>query len=97
MLAGEAPELVPFYPCLGGEEPPEQAWPVLRSVIERHVAELRPALEVAPQTNEVGRAAALLVGLFVAFLAARSTVDNTGAVGPGRVLPGRPAPSVQQA
>lgn len=41
--------------------------------------------------------AALLVGLFVAFLAARSTVDNTGAVGPGRVLPGRPAPSVQQA
>lgn len=64
VLAGEAPELVPFYPCLGGDRPPAQAWPVLRSVIERHVEDLRPALEVAPQTNEVGRAAALLVGLF---------------------------------
>ena len=64
VLAGEAPELVPFYPCLGGDDPPEQAWPVMRSVVERHVDDLRPALEVAPQTNEVGRAAALLVGLF---------------------------------
>lgn len=63
VLAGEAPELRPYYPCLGGDAPPDQAWPVLRAVIGRHVPELRAALEIAPQTNEVGRAAALLVGL----------------------------------
>jgi len=64
VLAGEAPELVPYYPCLGGDRPPAEAWPVLQRVVGAHVAELREALSITPQTNEVGRSAALLVGLF---------------------------------
>ena len=64
VLTGRAPQLARFYPCLGGDEPADQAWPHLREVIGDHVEELRRALEVAPQTNEVGRCAALLAGLF---------------------------------
>jgi hypothetical protein len=64
VLTGQAPELVRFYPCLGGTAPASQAWPVMRKVIGAHVGELHAALAVAPQTNEVGRSAALLAGLF---------------------------------
>ena len=66
VLTGRAPELVPFYPCLGGTAPPQAAWPVVRSVLAAHEDELHDALETAPQTNEVGRSTALLVGLFEA-------------------------------
>jgi hypothetical protein len=64
VLTGRAPELVRFYPCLGGTAPPSQAWPVMRNVIAAHIDELHAALAVAPQTNEVGRSVALLAGLF---------------------------------
>ena len=64
VLTGRAPDLAPFYPCLGGTAPAEQAWPVMREVIGKHVDELHSALAVPPQTNEVGRSVALLVGLF---------------------------------
>lgn len=64
VLTDRAPELVRFYPCLGGDDDPAQAWPVLRPVLAAHVTELRAALEVPPQTNEVGRSVALLAGLF---------------------------------
>lgn len=64
VLTGRAPELVPYYPCLGGGAPPSQTWPHVRPVLAAHVQELRRALLVAPQTNEPGRATALLVGLF---------------------------------
>lgn len=64
VLAGRAPELLPYYPCLGGDRPAAEAWPVMQGVIAEHVDELREALTLAPQTNEVGRAAALLAGLF---------------------------------
>jgi len=64
VLTGQAPELERFYPCLGGTSPAAEAWPVLRQVIADHVDQLRTALETAPQTNEVGRSAALLAGLF---------------------------------
>ena len=40
------------------------AWPVMRRVIADHPDELHEALAIAPQTNEVGRSVALLVGLF---------------------------------
>ena len=36
----------------------------MHDVIAAHVTELNQALTIAPQTNEVGRAAALLAGLF---------------------------------
>jgi hypothetical protein len=66
VLTGRAPELVPFYPCLGGTAPPEAAWPAVRAVLKAHEGELHDALDTAPQTNEVGRSTALLVGLFEA-------------------------------
>ena len=64
VLTGRAEALRPFYPCLGGTAEPRDVWPVLRAVIAEHVTELHDALRIAPQTNEVGRSAALLVGLF---------------------------------
>jgi hypothetical protein len=64
VLTGQAPELIRFYPCLGGTAPPSQAWPVMREVIATHIEGVHAALAVAPQTNEVGRSAALLAGLF---------------------------------
>jgi hypothetical protein len=64
VLTDRAPELRPYYPCLGGTDPASQAWPVMREVIAAHIVELHEAPTVAPQTNEVGRAAALLAGLF---------------------------------
>ena len=64
VLTGRAPELVRFYPCLGGTAPASQAWPAMRHVIGAHVEEMHAALAVPPQTNEVGRSAALLAGLF---------------------------------
>jgi len=64
VLAGRAPELVRYYPNLGGDAPPEQAWADFEPVLRAHAGELRAALEIAPQTNEPGRSAPLLVGLF---------------------------------
>ena len=64
VLAGEAPELARYYPNLGGSASPEQAWPDFEPVLRKHLAELRAALEIAPQTNEPGRSVPLLVGLF---------------------------------
>jgi hypothetical protein len=64
VLTGRAPELVAFYPCLGGSASASQAWPVMREVIGAHVDEMQTALAIPPQTNEVGRSAALLAGLF---------------------------------
>jgi hypothetical protein len=66
VLTGRAPELERFYPCLGGTSDPSGAWPAVKDVLASHVDELREALAIAPQTNEVGRANALLVGIFSA-------------------------------
>lgn len=64
VLTGRAPTLQPYYPCLGGTADPSTVWPVLRPVLVEHADELHDALAIAPQTNEVGRSAALLAGLF---------------------------------
>lgn len=63
VLRGEAPQLAPFYPCLGGDEDSEDAWAAVRPVLAAHIDELRASLAVAPQTNEPARTLALLVGL----------------------------------
>ncbi|MFQ3409819.1 DUF2332 family protein, partial [Escherichia coli] len=57
VLTDAAPQLRPFYPCLGGHEPPDQAWPMMRQAIADHADLVRAGLEIAPQTNEVGRSA----------------------------------------
>lgn len=67
VLAGLAPELVPFYRNLGGDRPAPGAWPVAREVVVAHAERLRADLDIVPQTNEIGRS----VGLVVALTAAR--------------------------
>jgi hypothetical protein len=66
VLTGRAPELEPYYPCLGGTADPGSAWPSVRKVLGVHIEELHDALDIAPQTNEVGRANALVLGIFAA-------------------------------
>jgi hypothetical protein len=66
VLTGEADELRPYYRSSGGARPPADAWPVARAVIAAHVDRLRDALTIVPQTNEVGRSAALVVALYAA-------------------------------
>ena len=62
VLAGAAPELADLYPTTGGR------WdlagmPTVLDFLRRRDDDVRPWLEQAPQTNEVGRSAALLGGL----------------------------------
>jgi hypothetical protein len=66
VLRGDSPELAAYYPTAGGTKDPDTAWPVAHAVMEEHAGELAEALAVAPQTNEPGRSAALLVGLLYA-------------------------------
>jgi hypothetical protein len=63
VLADEAEQLAPFFPSVGGSADADAAWPVLRAVLAEHSATLRAGLEQSPQTNDVGRAAALVGGL----------------------------------
>ncbi len=63
VLRGDAPQLEGFYPCLGGDLDPAEAWAAVRPVLAAHVDELRESLRVAPQTNEAARTVALVVGL----------------------------------
>jgi hypothetical protein len=63
VLTGRAPELAEFYPTAGGSSDagPEAAlaWPAMRRALGEHTKEIRSWLERPPQTNEVGRGAAL--------------------------------------
>src|SRR5215470_10897817 len=62
-LTGRVPELAAFYPSAGGTADPgpraELAWPALRRVLADHTDWVRAWLDRPPQTNEVGRGAAL--------------------------------------
>jgi hypothetical protein len=67
VLTGQAPELAAFYPSAGGTAEPgpgcARAWAAARRVLAGQRDAIRPWLDRPPQTNEVGRAAALLGGL----------------------------------
>ncbi|MBW8480986.1 DUF2332 domain-containing protein [Actinomadura parmotrematis] len=63
VLEGRAPGLAAHYPTAGGAAGPAGAWPAFRATALAHADEVRAGLAVAPQTNEVGRAAALTAGL----------------------------------
>lgn len=63
VLRGDAPHLEGFYPALGGDLDPHEAWAAVRPVLAAHVDELRGSLTQAPQTNEPARTVALLIGL----------------------------------
>jgi hypothetical protein len=66
-LSGRAPELAAYYPSAGGTRDPgpggAAAWTALRRTLADHGAAIRTWLDRPPQTNEVGRATALIGGL----------------------------------
>lgn len=64
-LDGRAPQLRRWYPSTGGTWAADEAWPQIVSTAAEHITALRAALGQPPQTNEVGRAAALIGGLLV--------------------------------
>ncbi|HEX6263179.1 MAG TPA: DUF2332 domain-containing protein [Actinomycetota bacterium] len=64
VLQGRAPALAAHYPSAGGS-PGEGAWDEFRAVVDANIEELRGLLDLPPQTNEVGRSAALLGGFLL--------------------------------
>jgi hypothetical protein len=66
-LTGQAPELAAWYPSAGGHidtmPGSPRAWAALRRTLAEQPDAVRPWLDSPPQTNEVGRAAALIGGL----------------------------------
>lgn len=63
VLDGRAAQLRPWYPSAGGSWDAQSAWPEILLVAGEQPDVLRAALDHPPQTNEVGRSAALIGGL----------------------------------
>ncbi|WP_104158292.1 DUF2332 domain-containing protein [Mycobacterium avium] len=63
VLDGRAGSLRRWYPSTGGSWDAGAAWPPILAAAAEHAAALRAALDRPPQTNEVGRSAALIGGL----------------------------------
>jgi hypothetical protein len=63
VLSGTAPELAAFYPSTGGTWDPVLGWEAFEQVLQSRLGEVRSLLTQPPQTNEVGRSAALYGGL----------------------------------
>jgi hypothetical protein len=67
VLSRQAPELALYYPSVGGTADPgpdaDLAWPAFRALLHEHATTLRPWLDRAPQTNEIGRGVALVGAL----------------------------------
>ena len=63
VLDGRAADLRQWYPSVGGRWDIGAAWSDIVEVARSHADALRLALEHPPQTNEVGRSAALAGGL----------------------------------
>ncbi|HVT65128.1 MAG TPA: DUF2332 family protein [Mycobacteriales bacterium] len=65
VLNGHAPDLARCYPSIAGKAAAsaDDAWPAFASVLEDHRDAIREWLHRPPQTNEVGRGAALIGGL----------------------------------
>jgi hypothetical protein len=72
VLQGEAPALARSYPSAGRRADPEAAWPAFLALVEERFDAVSAGIDRPVQTNEVGRAAALVGGfLEVARLTAR--------------------------
>lgn len=67
VLAGQAPRLAAYFPSAGGEAPTadriDAAWAAMAELLATARLAIQEWLERPPQTNEVGRAAALVGGL----------------------------------
>jgi hypothetical protein len=62
-LDGRAPALRNWYPSVGGRWDGDAAWSDILQAASDYTEYLRAALDQPPQTNEVGRSAALVGGL----------------------------------
>lgn len=60
VMLGKAPALARHYPSVGGTPDSGTLGPDLLATVDEHVPYLTSALDIAPQTNEIGRCAALL-------------------------------------
>ncbi len=65
VLAGRASELAARFPSVGGDGDAAAAWPDVLAALDTHGDAIRDALTRPPQTNEVGRSAALVGGFLV--------------------------------
>lgn len=63
VLEGRAGELAAYYPSVGGSWRPEAGWRAFEALLRGAPQLVREWLDRSPQTNEVGRAAALYGGL----------------------------------
>ena len=63
VLEGNAPELAVFYPSAGGDWNPRSGWKAFEAMLRDQPETVRQRLDQAPQTNEIGRASALMGGL----------------------------------
>ena len=64
VLQRRAPRLATHYPSVGGSGAVDGVWEAFRATLEEHAEELGGLVGRPCQTNEVGRSAALLVGIF---------------------------------
>jgi hypothetical protein len=62
VLEGRAPALARTYPSAGGHADPEAAWPAFLALVEERFDAIDAGLDRPVQTNEVGRAGALVGG-----------------------------------
>lgn len=65
VLAGREPALARHYPSVGGDGDAEAAWPRVREILAAPPPMVLDAMTRPPQTNEVGRSAALVGGFLV--------------------------------
>ncbi|MDP2775824.1 MAG: DUF2332 domain-containing protein, partial [Nocardioides sp.] len=63
VLERRAGALAAYYPSVGGTWEPEAGWLALRALLAAEPGTVREWLDLPPQTNEVGRATALMAGL----------------------------------
>ncbi len=63
VLERRAGALAAYYPSVGGTWEPDGCWTAFRALLESEPDAVREWLDRPPQTNEVGRAAALMGGL----------------------------------
>jgi hypothetical protein len=62
VLTGQAPDLARHYPSAGGDSSRQGAWDAFRDVLAGRAADVARLVALRCQTNEVGRAAALVFG-----------------------------------
>lgn len=63
VLSGRTPQLEAFYPSVGGDRRPQEAWPVVLDALEEHFDWVHERLGRTVQTNDPGRAVVVYAAL----------------------------------